>query len=60
MSRIFLSYSSKNNFEAVALRDWLNENGWEDVVLQYDPHQGAHPAIARGAHCRKTSRAVRL
>ncbi len=43
MSRIFLSYSSKNNFEAVALRDWLNENGWDDVVLQYDPDQGSHP-----------------
>ena len=42
MSRIFLSHSSKNNFEAVALRDWLNENGWEDVVVQYDPDQGAH------------------
>ena len=44
MSRIFLSYSSKNNFEAVALRDWLNENGWDNVVLQYDPDQGAHSA----------------
>ena len=43
MSRIFLSYSSKNNFEAVALRDWLNENGWDDVVLEYDADQGAHP-----------------
>ena len=43
MSRIFLSYSSKNNFEAVALREWLNENGWDDVVLQYDPDQGPHP-----------------
>ena len=44
MSRIFLSHSSKNNFEAVALRDWLNENGWDDVVLQYDPDQDAHPS----------------
>ena len=43
MSRIFLSHSSKNNFEAVALRNWLNENGWDDVALQYDPDQGARP-----------------
>ena len=43
MSRIFLSYSSKNNFEAFALRNWLNENGWDDVALQYDPDEGAHP-----------------
>ena len=41
MSRIFLSYSNSNDFEAVALRDWLNENGWNDVVLQYDPDEGA-------------------
>ena len=39
--RIFLSYSSKNNFEAFALRNWLNENGWDDVALQYDPDQDA-------------------
>jgi len=44
MSRIFLSHSSNYNFEAVALRDWLNENGWDDVVLQYDPDQDAHPS----------------
>ena len=42
MSRIFLSHSSKNNFEAVALRDWLNENGWDYVVVQCDPDEGAH------------------
>ena len=41
--RIFLSYSSKNNFEAFALRNWLNENGWDDVALQYDPDQEARP-----------------
>ena len=42
MSRIFLSHSSKNNLEAVALRDWLNENGWDYVVVQCDPDEGAH------------------
>ena len=41
MSRIFLSYSNSNDFEARALRDWLKENGWNDVVLQYDPDEGA-------------------
>jgi len=52
MSRIFLSHSSKDDGEAVALRDWLNENGWDDVVLQFDPGQGAHP----GDHPRRALR----
>jgi WD40 repeat protein len=43
MSRIFLSHSSKDNFEAVALGDWLLENGWDDVFLDLDPAQGIHP-----------------
>ena len=40
MSRIFLSHSSKDNFEAVALRDWLAAEGWEDVFLDLDPERG--------------------
>ena len=28
MSRIFLSHSSANNAEAVAIRDWLKREGW--------------------------------
>ena len=40
MSRIFLSHSSANNAEAVALRDWLKREGWEDVFLDVDPDRG--------------------
>ena len=41
MSRIFLSHSSTNNAEAVALRDWLADNGWKDeIFLDLDPRRG--------------------
>jgi formylglycine-generating enzyme required for sulfatase activity len=41
VSRIFLSHSSSNNAEAVALRDWLVDNGWKDeIFLDLDPHRG--------------------
>jgi WD40 repeat protein len=40
MSRIFLSHSSKNNDSAVALRDWLAAQGWDDVFLDLDPGRG--------------------
>ena len=40
MSRIFLSHSSHDNFEAVALRDWLASEGWNDVFLDLDPDRG--------------------
>ncbi len=41
MSRIFLSHSSANNAEAVALRDWLANEGWkEDIFLDLDPQRG--------------------
>jgi hypothetical protein len=40
MSRIFISHSSKDNFEAVALRDWLATHGWNDVFLDLDPERG--------------------
>lgn len=41
MSRIFLSHSSANNAEAVALRDWLAGNGWKDeIFLDLDPQRG--------------------
>ena len=41
MSRIFLSHSSTNNAEAVALRDWLAANGWKDeIFLDLDPQRG--------------------
>src|SRR5271165_1413207 len=40
MSRIFISHSSKDNFEAVALRYWLAAQGWNDVFLDLDPERG--------------------
>ncbi len=40
MSRIFLSHSSKDNFEAIALRDFLVAEGWDDVFLDLDPERG--------------------
>jgi hypothetical protein len=40
MSRIFLSHSSRDNDSAVALRDWLAAQGWDDVFLDLDPQRG--------------------
>lgn len=41
MSLIFLSHSSANNAEAVALYDWLQREGWKDeVFLDLDPARG--------------------
>jgi hypothetical protein len=40
MWRIFVSHSGANNVEAVALRDWLKSEGWEDVFLDVDPDHG--------------------
>jgi formylglycine-generating enzyme required for sulfatase activity len=50
MSRIFVSHSSENNAEAVALCDWLGGEGWKDeVFLDLDPTRG----IAAGEHWEK-------
>jgi hypothetical protein len=40
MSRIFPSHASANNSEAVALRDWLAREGFDDVFLDVDPDRG--------------------
>lgn len=40
MSRIFLSHSSGNNAEAIALQDWLISHGWDDLFLDLDPERG--------------------
>jgi formylglycine-generating enzyme required for sulfatase activity len=40
VSRIFLSHSTENNADAVALRDWLKGEGWDDVFLDVDPDRG--------------------
>lgn len=42
MSRLFISHSSRNNAEALALRTWLDRNGWgqDEVFLDLDPVRG--------------------
>src|SRR5262252_9541368 len=40
MARIFISHSSANNYWAIQLRDWLVENGWDDIFLELDPERG--------------------
>jgi formylglycine-generating enzyme required for sulfatase activity len=40
VSRIFLSHSSDDNAAALALRDWLKGEGWDDVFLDLDPERG--------------------
>ena len=40
MSKIFISHSSADELEAVALKHWLTENGWDDVFLDVDPQRG--------------------
>ncbi len=43
MTRIFLSHSSLNNAEAIAIRDWMKAQGWDDVFLDLDPELGLAP-----------------
>jgi hypothetical protein len=43
VSRIFLSHSSKDNFAAVAIGDWLRVEGWDDLFLDVDPQEGIRP-----------------
>jgi WD40 repeat protein len=40
VSRIFLSHSSANAAEAIALRNWLTTLGWDDIFLDLDPERG--------------------
>jgi hypothetical protein len=40
MSRIFLSHSSADNAEAIAIRDWMIAHGWDDLFLDLDPERG--------------------
>lgn len=40
MVTIFLSHSSQNNSEAIALRDWMRSEGWDDIFLDLDPERG--------------------
>jgi WD40 repeat protein len=44
LARLFISHSSTNNAAAVALRDWLFEQGFEnEVFLDVDPDRGLAP-----------------
>jgi TIR domain len=40
VSRIFLSHSSVDNAQAIALRYWLVAEGWNDLFLDLDPERG--------------------
>ena len=40
MSRIFVSHSSENNTQALALARWLAQEGWDDIFLDLDPERG--------------------
>ena len=40
MSAIFISHSSADNAEAIALRDWLVSEGWDDLFLDLDSDRG--------------------
>jgi hypothetical protein len=40
VSRIFISHSSIDNAPAIALRDWLVGEGWDDLFLDLDPERG--------------------
>ena len=35
-----MSHSSADNAEAIALRDWLIANGWDELFLDLDPERG--------------------
>lgn len=43
MSRIFISHSSRDNAQAIALRDFLVTEGWSDLFLDLDPDGGIAP-----------------
>jgi len=43
MSKIFISHSSVNNPAALALGQWLQEEGWDDFFLDISPSRGLAP-----------------
>jgi WD40 repeat protein len=45
MARLFISHSSGNNAAAMALKDWLSEQGYDDVFLDLDPDRGLAPGV---------------
>jgi len=42
MSQIFVSASQKDEFEALAIRAWLNECGWSEIFLDLAPERTVH------------------
>jgi WD40 repeat protein/CHASE3 domain sensor protein len=43
MGVIFISHSSKDNEQAIRVRDWLKEYGWGEVFIDLDPEDGLAP-----------------
>jgi WD40 repeat protein len=37
---LFISHSSKDNAQAITVRNWLKDRGWSDVFLDLDPERG--------------------
>src|SRR3954447_4384177 len=40
MASIFISHSSRDNEQAIKVREWLVANGWQDIFLDLDPERG--------------------
>jgi WD40 repeat protein len=40
MSRLFISHSTWNNDKAQEVVDWLANNGWKDIFVDFDPERG--------------------
>lgn len=40
MSKIFISHSSLDNGPAIAIAEWLQENGWDEYFLDLEPERG--------------------
>lgn len=43
MSLIFVSHSSQNNDAAIAMRTWLQGQGWDRIFIDLDPQAGLAP-----------------
>jgi hypothetical protein len=48
VSRIFLGHSSANEAEAIAVHDWLIEQGWNDAFLDLEPERKIEARLRRG------------
>jgi tetratricopeptide (TPR) repeat protein len=43
MGLLFISHSSRDNDQAIRVRDWLKKEGWGEVFLDLDPSEGLAP-----------------